>query len=267
MHHASSAKALSRLMRLQVASGERKGLVSRLVPAWRTVPEWRDLAVSHKLGCLPAAWRLFCDKSVDPLHKRLLQHVSGLFDTVSSFPSSWVTRLRQSWRLACNRLSTKQRHWHEGPCLVSSVNSRTFIGQLRTSTRTDRRGRSHCLDFSCGLLQSQLAFEFIESQEEALWQKASRRPGGQGLEQGADLPVARRQLGRSPSNVQALRALVQGSIPSADNSLRDSCPFCQDPHPNLIHMLWQCRELDTVNGQVPLNGYVKLLSRNRHTSD
>ena len=137
---------------------------------------------------------------------------------------------------------------------------------LRTSTRTDRHGRSHCLDFSCGLLQSQVAFVFIESQEEALWQKASRRPGGHGLEQGADLPVARRHLGRSPSNVQALRALVQGSIPSADNSLRDSCPFCQDPHPNLIHMLWQCRELDTVNGQAPLNGYVKLLSRNRHTS-
>ena len=83
-------------------------------------------------GCLTTAWRLFCEESIDPLHKALLQHVSGFFDTVSSFPSSWVRRLRQSWRFAYNRLSTKQPRWYyaRGPM----TNSRTFIGQPRTST-------------------------------------------------------------------------------------------------------------------------------------
>ena len=58
-----------------------------------------------------------------------------------------------------------------------------------------------------------------------------------------------RQL-QNISHIRALHALVQGSVPSSNNHLLEG-PFCMLSNPTLLHLLWQCRELNQLYGEPP----------------
>ena len=58
-----------------------------------------------------------------------------------------------------------------------------------------------------------------------------------------------RQL-QNISHIRALHASVQGSVPSSNNHLLEG-PFCMLSNPTLLHLLWQCRELNQLYGEPP----------------
>ena len=209
----------------------------------------------HKLGCLTTGWRLFASRAVDPMHKTLMQQVSGFFDVFNALSPKLQDQVRRVWRLSYQLIAAKVSHWHyaRGPlsafmCRLKDLNWKT----PDLNTWYDNHGNPHAVDVGRPLAQSQLGYLLEQSQEEQLWLQPSRHVGGKGLEHGADLTVAIKHLQMLTSFKQkrALLALAQGSIPCLENNVMPTCPFCHKDA-SLTHLLYQCEKLNDTYGAAP----------------
>ena len=118
---------------------------------------------------------------------------------------------------------------------------------------SDPDGQSFPVDLLSPLIGAELLSQLHATQESKLWSTAAGHQGGQGLEHGGDLSVAKRflkSLRDSKDDCRAALCVVQGSLPSSSNGCLDSCPFCGST-PTLQHLLYECEHLNATAGAPP----------------
>ena len=163
----------------------------------------------------------------------------------------------QVWQSLAKQVFQHDKHWSivKGPLAAGLAYLKDALWEAHDlETWVDPTGQSWPVDVRDPDFYWRFAERFQFCKDLLGWHIASHWQGGQGLEQGGDLFVAkkhRKQLAKEKgSDLPLLDLMLQGGLYHGSQTGFEPCPLCS-AEDGLFHRLWQCPAMLHHVGDVP----------------